>query len=164
MSDSDVSHPVSQCWSVGRQSGAFLVDVNDWVSATRNGALWPLGKLQRAPAAVPRGSSCRKSRGFLIFLRLPEVVTAVWKSGQSKTVRGNAKVELWAQLKTARNLTQSWFTEPRWRRGTSWTRVYDVVPRADAAKKDVETFGPGERSFRTNAQRLTSVAREVGCT
>ena len=54
MSDPDVGQSVSQCWSVGRQSGVSLVDVNDWDSASRDTLI---GLLSRAPMVVPRGSS-----------------------------------------------------------------------------------------------------------
>ena len=75
ISDSDVGQSVSQWWSVGRQRGVFLVDVNDWHSASRN-SLRALG----SDGAVVT-CNCRMGRDSLIFLRPPEVVTGAWRSG-----------------------------------------------------------------------------------
>ena len=51
----------------------------------------------------------------LYLLAPPEIVTGAWSGGQSPSVRASAHAELWVQWKNAYSLTQSWFTEPRWR-------------------------------------------------
>ena len=81
MSDKDVGQSVGECWSVGRQRGVFLVDVNDWGSASRDSVM------QRA-LAVTRELMSTESR-LLDLLASPKVVTGSWRSGHSPSVRAS---------------------------------------------------------------------------
>ena len=95
-------------------------------------------RLLLAPVVEPPENSCRMNRVLLDLL-------AAARNGNSnlqrKTILGsvfvNTNVVSQARLGIAKNSTQFWSIVPRWR-STDFTnkmRVYDVVPRSNAAKK-----------------------------
>ena len=103
MNDSDFDQSVSQCWRVGRQRGVFLVDVNDWDSASRD-HLRALGSDGTLVTCTSYGATKELMSNESRELDL--LAAARDRDGR----QGRRTVA------TAKSSTQSLFIVPRWKR------------------------------------------------